>query len=73
LKRFTFREIAESFSLKYSSKNEFHAIKSLTYFDDIDEKSQPVMLLEPKIKLSKVKETILKERDKFLNQVSGRK
>jgi hypothetical protein len=69
LKEFTFDEIIHYFTLKYGSRSEFHAIKSLAWFDDIDEKNWPFMLLETHLKLEDVKSIIISERNAFLNQL----
>jgi len=69
LKEMSFADLIENFSKKYGKRNEFHAIKSLTWFDDIDEKNWPVLLLEPKLKLKDIKEKIIKDRNAFLDRL----
>ncbi len=66
LKEFTFAEIIGFYSEKYGQRNEFHAIKSLTYFDDLDVSDWPNLVLENTLTLAKVKSTILSCRDQFL-------
>lgn len=70
LKSLSFGEIIKSFSKKYGARNEFHAIKSLTYFDDVDLQVWPEMILEPEIRFSDIKSAIIKERDNFLDSFS---
>ena len=67
-KTFSFEEIIGFFSTKYNSRNEFHAIKSLTYFDDIDSTSWPEMILEPKLTLDQIKTSLIQKRNFFINK-----
>ncbi len=67
LKEFSFSEVIGFYKTKYDSRNDFHAIKSLTYFDDIIEKEWPIMILEKELTLNKLKKAILKQRDIFFN------
>lgn len=66
LKEFSFSEIIEFYKTKYNSRNDFHAVKSLTYFEDIDEDAWPKMLLEKTLKLDEIKNTLVEQRDLFL-------
>lgn len=67
LKEFSFEQIISFYSMKYDSRNEFHAIKSLTYFNDIVAADWPNLIAEKKLTLAKVKQTIIKHRNIFLN------
>lgn len=58
LKEFTVAEILEFYKKKYQSRNTFHVIKSLTYFDDINLSDWPEMLLEKELTLDTVKQNI---------------
>lgn len=69
LKEFTFGEIIHHYALKYKHRNTFHAVKSLTYFDDIIEEEWPVMVREKDLNLEKLKTTITKARDKYLSEM----
>jgi hypothetical protein len=66
LKTMSFQAIIDSFSKKYGTRNEFHAIKSLTYFDDVDIQTWPEMILEPELQFQEIKNSILKARNDFL-------
>lgn len=66
LKEFSFSEIIEFYKTKYNSRNDFHAVKSLTYFEDIDADAWPKMLLEKTLKLDDIKNTLVEQRDLFL-------
>jgi hypothetical protein len=71
MKNLSFEEIIRSFSIKYGKRNEFHALKSLTYFEDVDLHSWPEMILEPGINFTKIKKTLIKEQGKFLRSLSA--
>lgn len=58
LKQFSVKEILVFYKTKYKSRNSFHVIKSLNYFDDIDIQDWPKMLLEKQLTIEKVKQTI---------------
>lgn len=59
LKRYSLAEIISFYAQKYGSRNEFHAIKSLEYFDDLDpDPAWPVMLKEKNLSLEQIKSTI---------------
>lgn len=69
LKEFSFSEIIGFYKIKYDSRNDFHAIKSLTYFDDIIEKEWPKMILEKELTLKELKKALIKQRENiFKNQ-----
>lgn len=68
LKAYSFEEIIHYYSLKYNKRNTFHAIKSLTYFNDVDEGEWPNMITEPRLNLKEVKRLIMKKRNDFLSQ-----
>lgn len=66
LKDFSFEQLINFYSIKYGTRNEFHAIKSLTYFNDIIAEDWPNIISEKKLTVNKVKQTITKHRDLFL-------
>jgi hypothetical protein len=66
LKDFSFSEIIEFYKIKYNTRNAFHAIKSLTYFDDINVEEWPNMILEKKLNLKELQKNLIKQRDVFL-------
>lgn len=69
LKEFSFEEIIGFYKTKYTARNEFHAIKSLTFFDDIIEEEWPVMILEKNLTFEVLKGSILESRDIFLRKI----
>jgi hypothetical protein len=69
LKEYPFDEIISFYSTKYGKRNEFHAIKSLTYFNDMNTNDWPNLILEAKLTPSKMKKEICKQRDLYLKSV----
>jgi hypothetical protein len=65
LKQYTLTQIMDSYSTKYKTRNRFHVIKSLSYFDDIDETAWPRMILETDLRLTKVKRVIIEHIKSF--------
>jgi hypothetical protein len=66
LKEFSFSEVIDFYKAKYNTRNDFHAIKSLTYFDDIIVEEWPNMILEKDLTLKKLKRIIIEKRDHHL-------
>ena len=66
LKHFSFGEIIDFFSRKYSLRNNAHAVKSLTWFEDADINGWPVIIKEPTLSFDQVKREIIQRRDIFL-------
>jgi hypothetical protein len=66
LKTMSFQAIIESFKKKYGARNEFHAIKSLTYFDGVDLQTWPEMILEPELRFQEIKNSIIEAQNAFL-------
>lgn len=66
LRYFSFGEIIDFFSRKYSLRNNAHAVKSLTWFEDADLNDWPVIIKEPTLTFNHVKREIKKQRDLFL-------
>lgn len=66
LRHFSFGEIIDFFSRKYSLRNNAHAVKSLTWFEDADLNDWPVIIKEPDLSFEQVKREIIKQRDIFL-------
>lgn len=71
LNEFSFEEIISFYTEKYSARNEFHAIKSLTFYEDIVESDWPNMVKEKELTLDQVKKTINRRRDEYLNRNLG--
>lgn len=68
LQEYDFSEIIRFYKEKYTTRNDFHAIKSLTYFDDIITEEWPDMLREKDLTLEKLKKFIIDKRDSYINQ-----
>lgn len=66
LKEFTLQQIIEFYKKKYKQRNDFHALKSLTYFEDIDTASWPRMILERNLTLEKIKTSITDHQSSYL-------
>jgi len=65
LKQFTLSRILDFYSTKYTKRNRFHVLKSLSYFDDIDETVWPKMILETDLSFSKLKSVLTKQIKSF--------
>lgn len=70
LQEFTFGDLIEFYKEKYASRNDFHAVKSLTYFEDINPEEWPRMLKEEDLTLEEIKKTIEEKRDKYLESLT---
>jgi hypothetical protein len=68
LNEFSFSEVIDFYKTKYNTRNDFHAIKSLTYFDDIIVEEWPNMLLEKELNLEDIKRNLITHRDRHLNK-----
>jgi hypothetical protein len=68
LKEYSLDEIIGFYKQKYSSRNEFHALKSLGYFEDIVESDWPNLVLEKDLTLPRIKHVIRQHLDDFLKQ-----
>jgi hypothetical protein len=68
LKEFSFAQIVGFYSQKYGQRNEFHAVKSLTYFEDLDLSDWPNLVLEKNLTIKKVKSTLLTHRNGYLGK-----
>ena len=66
LKEFTFAEIMGFYSYKYGQRNDYHAVKSLIYFDDIDPASWPNLMIEQALTLKEIKSTIIQHCNNYL-------
>jgi len=69
LQRYSVEEILDFYEAKYKTRNLFHVVKSLIYFDDINTQDWPEMILEKELTLSKVKTEIQEKVSRFMEQV----
>ncbi|MCF6332151.1 MAG: nucleotidyl transferase AbiEii/AbiGii toxin family protein [Draconibacterium sp.] len=60
-------EIMKCFSIKYKRRNEFHAFKSLTYFNDIETSAWPVMLANKDIDIDAIKHKLIEHSKKYID------
>lgn len=69
LKYHSFSDIIEYYKKKYSQRNDLHAVKSLCYFEDIDQNQNwPKMMKEKDLSLKKMKSAITGSKDKYLSE-----
>lgn len=68
LKHFSLREILGFYQNKYMQHDSTHVIKSLVYFDDVDLTDWPIMLKQPNLKWTTVKNVIEKTVLDFMKQ-----
>lgn len=68
LKSYSLRDLIGFYKAKYAERNDFHVIKSLTYFDDIIEENWPNLVLEKSLTLKDLKKTITLHCDQFLKE-----
>jgi len=66
LKDYTFSEIIGFYMKKYQIRNDFHAYKCLTYFDDLLVEEWPIMILEKNLTFATMKKTLCKKQDDYL-------
>jgi len=66
LKEFSIKEVLGFFKKKYSQRDEFHVLKSLNYFDEVNLTDWPVLLIEKKTKWEKMKESINKNCAQYI-------
>lgn len=67
LKKYSFSELIDFYGTKYESRNDFHLIKSLTYFNDIIVEDWPNMYLEKSLTIAEIEQFILKKRNEYLS------
>jgi len=60
LEKYDISAMLRFYTSKYNQKNDLLIIKSLIYFEDVDEAEWPVLIKEPNLKWSKVKKKIEK-------------
>lgn len=66
LKIYSFGDLISWYKIKYKLDNDFHAVKSLVYFKDIDFNDWPKMIREKDLTITSIKDTISKARDEYL-------
>jgi predicted nucleotidyltransferase component of viral defense system len=66
LKHYSLQNIVLFCEQKFPETNLYHLFRSLTYFDEAETDSEPVILLNDKVTWDQVKQTILKEARKIL-------
>jgi hypothetical protein len=68
LEKFDITAMLKFYSLKYSQKNDLLILKSLIYFDDVDELEWPVMIKDPGLKWNDIKKKIEKMVLRYLRE-----
>jgi hypothetical protein len=66
LKEFTMKDIIGFYGEKYAQHNTFHALKSLTFFSDIDTAIWPKMATGQKVTLKEVQKAISSAQKQYL-------
>lgn len=66
LKDFSFGDIIGFYKTKYKARNDFHVMKSLTYFDEIVKEAWPKMVLEKSLTFEQLTGEIIRHRDDYL-------
>jgi hypothetical protein len=61
LEKYDIRQLLSFYQKKYNQKGDTHVLKSLIYFDDADLSDWPVLIKNPGLKWSMVKERIENE------------
>lgn len=59
LKEYSLNQIIDFYSKKYSERNTFHIVKSLTWFDDLDENAWPMMIRERDLTIGSLKNSLI--------------
>jgi hypothetical protein len=62
---FSLSEMIEFYNTKYSQKGSLHVIRSLIYFNDINESDKPAFIQQKNLTLSKIKKRILQSVQDF--------
>lgn len=70
LRDYSFSDLIHFYKLKYQTRNDFHAVKSLTYFEDVIPENWPIMMKEKNLTLEEVRKKIEAERDKYLKSLT---
>jgi hypothetical protein len=66
LKLNSFGDLISWYKKKYKLDSDFHAVKSLVYFNDIDLADWPEMIREKDLTIKTITDSLLKARDEYL-------
>ena len=66
LKEFSLGELLSFYGSKYAERNTFHVAKSLTWFDDMDEQTWPVMVREKSLTPELLKNRLIAFSKQFM-------
>lgn len=67
LDSFSIAELLQLYGRKYSHRNPMHAIKSLVYFDNIDQSDWPELISEPDLKWETIKTRIERACNRYIS------
>ena len=70
-KQYSLGQVLDFYAAKYTKRNQLHALKSLSWFDDIDETAWPRMILEHELNLTNIKTVIEQHVKTFSSNLSG--
>ncbi len=68
LKRFSLKQMMGFYEFKYSQRNVFHVVKSLTYFNEVDTKTWPVMMLEQDMDMGSIISSIRMAVNQYITE-----
>ena len=60
-KEYSVEQLLNFYSQKYKTRNTFHVVKSMVYFDDISLQDWPIMIFEKNLNLEKLKKSFEKK------------
>ncbi len=66
LEQFSLKEILSFYIEKYDQRNDFHALKSICYFEDVDFSTWPEMLIQDDLSPDKLKRSLEQHRHEYL-------
>jgi len=69
LRQYSLAEMIGFYKTKYATYNEVNVLKSITWFEDIDQSAWPVLLHDPKLKWPEIAAKITHETQKYLKSV----
>jgi hypothetical protein len=68
LNTYSISDMVGFYKKKYTAFNEVNILKSIVWFEDIDQSDWPVLLRNPDLKWAEIKKKIIQETQKFLRK-----
>ena len=69
LKKYSLADMIGFYKSKYATFNEVNILKSLTWFDDVDQSGWPVLMLNPDLKWAEIAKKITLETKNYLEKI----